>query len=183
AIIDPEGIATEFVYDERNQLVRQKRDELEVTHAYNAQGDIVETLSTVDTGRVLVEQMTYNQVGFRTSRTLKAVETEGVIVDLVETYEPDPLNRLSLMTAPGGDRHRMRYDALGRVESYEIEGVYKETYAYDDNGNRISKTIGNSIEQYLYDGHDRRTNVITTTGAQVIVALDGNGNLTHKTVR
>lgn len=183
SIIDPEGIVTDFVYDERNQIVKQKRGDLETTYAYNSQADIVETRATVDTGRTLIEQTTYNQVGFRTSRTIKNVETGDAVVDLVETFEPDELNRLSVMTAAGGDRHITKYDAFGRIKSYEIEGVYTESYGYDRNGNMISKTIGSSSEQYFYDGHDRRTNVVTTTGAQIIVQLDGNGNLTNKIVK
>jgi RHS repeat-associated protein len=186
SIQDPEGFITEFTYDERNQLVRQKRGDLETSHKYNAQGDIVETRNTVDrdgeTLRVVVEENSYNQVGFRLSHTVKNVEVATNVVDLVETFEPDAMGRLSVMTAPGGDRHITKYDSFGRIESLEIEGVYKETYEYDRNGNKISKTVGTSREQYFFDGHDRRTNVLTTTGARITVGLDGNGNLTNKVV-
>lgn len=186
SIQDPEGFVTDYVYDERNQLVRQKRGDLETTHKYNAQGDIVETRTTVDREgqnvREIVEVNSYNQVGFRLSRTIKNVEVGTNVVDLAETFEPDAVGRLSVMTAPGGDRHITKYDALGRIESLEIKGVYKETYGYDRNGNRTSKTVGVSQEHYFFDGHDRRTNVITTIGAQITVGLDGNGNLTNKVV-
>jgi RHS repeat-associated protein len=181
-VIDPEGIPTDFIYDERNQLVRQARAGLEVTHAYNAQGDEVETRTTVDSGRVVIETKDYNQLGFMTSRTIREIETDGQTVDLTTTYIPDALNRVKEMIAPAGDRHVIEYDAQGRQQSYEIVGVYKESYGYDANGNQTSKTVGSATEHYFFDGHDRMVKVQTPTGAEVRVGLDGNDNLTNKVV-
>lgn len=62
------------------------------------------------------------------------------------------------------------------------------TYAYDDVGNRVSKTVitaaGTETTSYAYDSNDRLTSetLSTTTGSTVATAYtwDANGNLTSK---
>ena len=47
------------------------------------------------------------------------------------------------------------YDARGQVASVREDGILKETYAYDANGNRILATVGSVSAAASHDGQDR----------------------------
>jgi RHS repeat-associated protein len=182
-IIDANGIPTDFFYNERNQIVRQVRDGVEVTFTYDQSGNAVETKSVVEPNKFLIEKKVYNQVGFLVSNVVSEVETDGAVRDLVTTYKPDDLNRIKEAIYPGGDRHILDYDHAGRVWRYTVEGAYQETYAYDANGNQTNRTYGTASETFIHDGHDRLKRIITAVGTTIDFNLDNNGNLLGRTVR
>lgn len=182
-VTDPNGVVTTQIYDERNQLVRETRAGLEKTFAYDSAGHVVQLTTTVETNRVLVEDRTHNQFGFLLSSTVRKIEVENTTVDLATTYKPDLENRVKEIIYPSGDRHVMTYDDFGRLIQYSVPGAYTETYGYDRNGNRISKTVAAATEYYVYDGHDRMVGRVTPLGTTVDLTLDNNGNLLGKTVR
>lgn len=182
-IIDPSGVATDFYYNERNQIVRQMRDGVEVSFTYDHAGNPVETKSAVEPNKFLIEKKEYNQVGFLVKNVLSEVETDGTTRDLVTTYQPDELNRIKEATYPGGDRHILDYDHAGRIWRYTVEGAYVETYGYDGNGNQTNRMFGTATETFLRDGHDRLKRIITAVGTTIDFDVDGNGNLLGKTVR
>jgi RHS repeat-associated protein len=176
SIIDPKTVPMDLVYDEQNRLVKVARAGVTTTHTYDASGNEIETATTLDTNLKLVERRAYNQLGFMTNHTVKDLEIEGGIVDKVTTMIPDEFSRVQELILPSGDRQRIGYDHMGNVISYEIVGSYTETYTYDLNGNRKSKTIGGATETYEYDGHDRMTKLTTVAGTVTDTVYDNNGN-------
>ncbi len=183
SIIDPKGVSMNLVYDEQNRLVRVTRAGVTTEHTYDRNGNEIETSTTVDTNLKLVERRGYNQLGFMTNHIVKDLEIDGGIADKVTTIVPDAFNRTKETILPSGDIHRIAYDHMGNVASYEIVGSYLETYTYDLNGNRISKTIGNATETYEYDGHDRLIKTITPVGTVTEVTYDNNGNILETQIR
>ncbi|HYG23695.1 MAG TPA: Ig-like domain-containing protein [Verrucomicrobiae bacterium] len=180
SVTDPRDIVTQFIYDERNQLVRATRAGQETSYAYDESGNVVEVRSTVDTGKTLIETRTYDQVGFMTGKTLKNVEVDGVPTDLVTTFEPDQMRRVKRAVFPGGEVHELQYNHVGQLTNYVIGGTYREVYRYDGNGNQTSIEIGGATETRVYDGHDRLVQIITPSGTTNVLSYDENNNLIGK---
>jgi len=70
-------------------------------------------------------------------------------------------NRRGQMTAwaetfPAQSRLRQyTYDSVGRLVSMTEGEVFTEAYSYDQNGNRLSRTLGAATEDATFDSHDR----------------------------
>lgn len=183
SMTDPRNITTSFVYDELNQLVSSTRGEQKTTYAYDSSGNTIEVRTKVDSDRTLIEQRTYDQVGFMRSKTLKNIEVNGVPTDLVTTFEPDGMRRVKRAVFPGGDVHELEYNHVGQVTNYVIGGTYREIYEYDGNGNRISTTIGGATERHVFDGHDRLIQIVSPAGSTNSLGYDGNNNIVWKQSR
>ena len=183
SVTDPRNITTSFIYDELNQLVSSTRAGQKTTYAYDSSGNTTEVRTKVDDDRTLIEQRTYDQVGFMRSKTLKNVEVNGVPADLVTTFEPDGMRRVKRAVFPGGDVHELEYNHVGQVTNYVIGGTYREIYEYDGNGNRVSTTIGGATERHVFDGHDRLVQIISPAGSSNSLAYDGNNNIVWKQSR
>jgi RHS repeat-associated protein len=169
---DPRHFDTTFVYDERNQVVSQDRYGYRIENSYDERGFVVKIKTAQDTGVTLTEVNTYDQLGFKLSRT----EVGGVLTNLVTTYEPDDSSRVKKIVMPSGETHETTYDQAGRVTQYKV-GNYVESYAYDRNGNVVTNAIGDGFEVYSYDGHDRVKTVTTPNGGTKEYDYDGNNNL------
>lgn len=76
------------------------------------------------------------------------------------------------------------YDAAGRLETVKRNGVLRATYAYDMNGNRLSRTGTAGEETGSYDGQDRMlayagaTYTYTAAGA-LMTRTDAAGTTTY----
>jgi RHS repeat-associated protein len=180
---DPRGIQTMSTYDERNQLVSELRSGVTTALSYDDRGNIVRMARTVDAGRTLIEERKYNQTGFLEQTIVRNVEVDGIVEDLVTTFESDEVNRVVRAVFPGGDVHDLTYDHLGRVARYMIGGVYTEEYSYDLNGNQRSIRIGDGMEIQEYDGHDRLIATTLPNLARIEFRMDGNGNLLGRKVK
>ena len=53
-----------------------------------------------------------------------------------------------------GDGRTLTYDPLNRLTQVDESGQPTQTYAYDDQGRRVRKTVGSAATSYLYDGPD-----------------------------
>lgn len=183
ASIDPQGVTTTFVYDERNQLVESSRAGVDTRFAYDESGNCIVVDAAMDSGRRLVEDRYYNQVGFLTRQVVRDVEVDGSPRDLEAVFEPDEAHRIRAATFNGTDRHELTYDHLGRVVRYQVPGAgYDERRTYDRNGNHRSTTIGAGTEEYVYDGHDRLIQTVTPRETRVDLTPDGNNNLRKKKI-
>jgi RHS repeat-associated protein len=69
-----------------------------------------------------------------------------------------------------------RYDLVGRLTEVTVDGVTLSTYAYDANGNRLSRTSAQGTETGTYDDQDR---LLTYAGASY--TYTANGELASKT--
>jgi RHS repeat-associated protein len=179
---DPRLIQTMHTYDERNQLVSEVRSGVTTSISYDERGNIVRLAKTVDAGRTLVEERNYSQSGFLEQTIVRNIEVNGTFQDLATSFESDEMNRVTRATFPGGDVHDLTYDHLGRLIKYTIGGVYIEEYTYDLNGNKRSVKIGEGIEMYEYDGHDRLVTTFLPNGARIELRMDGNGNVLRRTI-
>ena len=177
---DGRNLTTQFIYDERNQLVRSIRAGRETSYAYDETGNILELRTQVDGERTLIEQRTYDQLGFMRTKTLKDVEVNGVPTDILTAFEPDEMHRVKRAFFPGGEIHELQYNHVGQLTNYVIGGTYRESYTYDGNGNRLTTTIGGATETHVFDGHDRLVQIITPSGATNFIAYDGNNNIVGK---
>lgn len=108
-------------------------------------------------------------------------------------YAYDAYGRLLTMAGVGGTWRRA-FDGLGRVVSEGMDGagMPQRRFAYDDNGNLVSESVGEAAPyQYRYDGHDRligtkrpdgsRLETDLDIGARVLERriLDGDGRVLH----
>ena len=97
------------------------------------------------------------------------------------SYKYDELSRLTHATSPVSASESYTYDALGnRLTASGVSGTweYNEnnelnsygdvTFAYDQNGNTIRKTVGTNISNYIYDINDRLIEV--RDGADTVIA-------------
>jgi RHS repeat-associated protein len=180
---DANGITKANLYDERGQLIQELRGGLIVKRAFDASGRPIKTVTTVDTGRQLIEESSYNQLGFVLTNIVRSVEVGATPSDLITVFVPDDLNRVKEAFYPAGDHHIVTYDHLGRVAVYQVEGAYQETRLYDGNGNLINRSDGLSSYSFRYDGHDRLVGATLPNGSTIQEALDGNGNVLARSVR
>ncbi|HEY7677959.1 MAG TPA: RHS repeat-associated core domain-containing protein [Candidatus Methylomirabilis sp.] len=135
--------ATPYAYDPLNRLLQ---------------------VSKSATGAVL-ESYTYDPLGNRLAKTSGSAATY---------YRYDAANQLTqtcadagcttptgaftydlsgnLVTRTDGPTTTMAYDAENRLAWINVAGQVEQSYAYDDQGCRIRKTVGGTTTQYLYDG-------------------------------
>jgi RHS repeat-associated protein len=72
-------------------------------------------------------------------------------------YTYDPVGNVTERDDSDGSATTFGYDSADQLTS-ETRGTpnaYTATYTYDDNGNRLSKTLGGVTTSYAYDNHDK----------------------------
>lgn len=176
-ILDARGIPTDLVYDELDQLVSSTRAGGSVTQAYDEAGNLIRKTVDVDAGRTLVQTNGFNRLGFQTAMAFLDVEVAGGTTNLITTYEPDSQNRVKTIRYPNGERHEFTYDHAGRTAVHEVVGSHRKEFGYDLNGNLVSVRLGDAVERYRYDGHDRMIREDSANGTRTELALDGVGNV------
>lgn len=113
------------------------------------------------------------------------------------TYTRDSLGRITdLAEQIQGATHdrQFTYDSAGRLATVTVDGVLAASYAYDANGNRLSRTTPSGVAAGVYDEQDRllsygaanytygangelQTKVVGTDTTQY--TYDALGNLVH----
>src|SRR5690242_4743564 len=66
------------------------------------------------------------------------------------------------------------YDHAGQLMSESSPG-YSAAYTYDANGNRLTKTLNNVVDNYSYDNADKLTGI--TGGTNKTFGYDGDGRI------
>ena len=61
---------------------------------------------------------------------------------------------LTATTCSGNTVSDLTHDSLNRLTQVIKTGISTESYKYDDQGNRIQKTVGSAITNFLYNGPD-----------------------------
>lgn len=178
SIIDPQGIETDFEYDELGRFVRVTHAGTETVYGYDQYGNLAAKQERVETNRVVLTTYAYSDFGFLKEKRIHDLEVMGTNADLVVTYEPDDQNRIKTATLPSGEKHLFQYDDLGCVTSFESVGSFRQTFDYDRNGNMVAIHMGAATESYVYDGHDRMIEEVLGNGTQRIVVFDNNDNQT-----
>lgn len=174
--VDTRGVVTQFEHDARNQLVSVTTGASVTRHSYDENGYTIRSSQTVDDGREVVEEHTYNQFGFLTEQRIRSIEVNGEVTDLVTLFEPDELNRVKTVIQPTGIRHEMTYDHAGRLVLMQVpDAGYEERFTYDLNGNLKTTQVGATIEEFFYDGHDRRVATRDARGSLRSLTLNASG--------
>lgn len=156
-----------FGYDNDNMLT--SAGSLSVTHDPQRAGLVTGTTQ----GSVTTSQG-YNTFGELTSFDAKYLDTQYFHTQ----YVRDRLGRITQKTETidGVTTTEIYgYDQAGRLETVNRNGILT-TYAYDSNGNRLSKTTGTEVESGAYDDQDR---LLSYTGCNY--TYTDNGELKTKT--
>jgi len=131
---------------------------------------------------------TYDLVG----NALSYTDSQGSFI-----YEYDDANRLTKVVYPNGESETYVYDAAGnRFEKRSsTQGVVKysyneanqllsssdgTSYAYDKNGNLISKTIGDLTTRYTWNDENRLVRIDYADGTYNTYTYDGLGRRISK---
>ncbi|WP_169247104.1 RHS repeat-associated core domain-containing protein [Candidatus Competibacter phosphatis] len=121
------------------------------------------------------DSLSYN--GFGEVASYSATANGGALFST--QYTRDALGRITQKqeTVQGStDTYAYGYDTAGRLVQVTKNGAVLSSYAYDANGNRLSKTAGGSTVNGTYDAQDRLTQYGGTT-----YAYTANGELASKT--
>ncbi len=112
------------------------------------------------------ESYTYDALGNRLTRTLggttdfylydaanqlEAIRAASVTGTVLSSFGYDPNGNLETKTTTQGTLS-LTYDAWDQLTQASKTWAHPETYAYDDLGRRITKTVNGVEQQYLYDG-------------------------------
>jgi RHS repeat-associated protein len=139
------GATIAFEYDADGLLTRAG----DLTLTYSPQNRLL-------TGTVLgncTESRSYDTFGFP---TVQDVACGGVPYSVAATS--DDLGRVVTRTEDAGGQVEVfsyAYDAAGRLASVHRNGLPDAAYAYDDNGNRTSRTTAAGTVTATYDAQDR----------------------------
>jgi RHS repeat-associated protein len=98
---------------------------------------------------------------------------------LSDQYTRDDLGRLTEVqeTLNGASTSvTYDYDAAGRLQTVKRDGTTTASYAYDENGNRQSRSTAGGVENFIYDAQDR-----LLTGSSRSYTYNANGGLATKT--
>jgi RHS repeat-associated protein len=181
-ITDPEGVATVYVYDERDNLVSETRAGRTETHSYDHDGRRIRTAETVEPGKEMVRRWEYTRTDLLDRLVHESVEVGDVRENLETKFDWTPLGRLTKATYPDGAFIEFHdYDHLGRPRRI-TQGTFAEEYAYDAHGNVVSVTRGDAVQWLFYDGHDRLTNTLSPEMETESFSYHGGDQLRSRTV-
>jgi RHS repeat-associated protein len=181
----PNGVTTEYSYDQNNRLIKQvnkvRRGIIsQYEYTLDAAGNRVQVKEKYD--YAFSKEMREQGVGEvyagvnDISRQKDKNSKDGI--SLVTTYAYDPLNRLTSVKYPLGNTVTYSYDPMGNrmsmvsklgkissTTSYtydagdQLLSAGKTSFAYDNNGNMIQKTEQGKTTTYAYDGSNRLSTV------------------------
>jgi RHS repeat-associated protein len=141
-----------FAYDPRNLLLSQIRSNgVTSNYVYDALGQVLPLNHVKGTTVLNAQTYTYDEVG---SRNSYATNIAQPLTTEATTAEYDEENRL------------LRRGAV--------------TYAYDDNGNRVSQTGPEGTTIYMWDARNRLQSMTTPTGQTTTFHYDFGRNLLAK---
>ncbi|MCQ2597110.1 MAG: DUF6531 domain-containing protein [Treponema sp.] len=184
------GLSVSFTYDNRlREIKRLYGNGVSIEKTYDRIGRLTSICQKDSLGNIqMAEAYGYNEQG--------QIETSMNFEGKVTVYEYDRLNRLIKVYYPeendsvseGLENYFLTKDQIERlcdaVKTYQPflnlypMGVYSaETYTYDNNGNRLSKTFKGVRTDYIYDAENRLTEICINGNSVVKYQHDKNGNL------
>lgn len=191
-VIDARGQATDYQYNELNQVVLETRPEVRVVHADGSEAQERPTLAWhYDAlGRLVGER---NANGHVRTTTYDAIgqaigSRDGTNADSRNAY--DVFGQLVLTQNGVGYVTFRDYDRGGRITahgdfSYGGAGRlrhYREQYALNENGDRLSVTnAAGKVTTYDYDSRNKLLKSRTAAGVTVSYGYDRQGNKIRET--
>lgn len=209
-----ESLVTEYTYDALSRLSSVTEPDGSVTsYSFDANGNIsAKSITHLETfvftsGDISVSGITSHTVTYAYDANNRLLtETETVEGDAeftgTKAYTYDDAGNLIGKTT-GGDygakAESYVYDALGRMTEYKVGGETVATYGYNGNGERVSKTVGESLSKFylengnvINEGNGTAINVTNYFGAtgifkrtsgdsESILYKNGHGDVVRKT--
>jgi RHS repeat-associated protein len=167
----PNGVIAKFTYDNTDQLTS-------LSDALAGNSFLNLTYSRDNLGQITAESS--KTFGYDTIDRLTSAQIAGNQT----TFSYDTADRLTQVQVAGGSTSTYAYDAADQLQTLTTTApggaqIQKYTYAYDQNGNRISRTdqSSNSLS-YVYD----QANRLTSLGSAAQYSYDGFGLRTQKNV-
>ncbi len=160
----------DYTYDALGNRVTNTEAMAGTTTPYAYGYDALNRLTEVRNAstNALIEGDSYSLLGNRLTKT-DGVTTEAYVYDaahqLTEIHQGsatgpllaslgyDPNGNLITKVA-GATTTALTYDVFNRLVQVAKTGQATQTYAYDGQGRRIAKSVGNSVTGYLYNGPD-----------------------------
>ncbi len=157
---DSDGNRTDYLYDSIGQLSGIWAANYDyVSFAYDAGGRLIEKMFSSGAD----SRTTYNPDNSLASLTNK----HGLTTLSSHVYSYDALGNRSTQTETVGatlTNYTYGYDALNRLTATSQTGQPSQSYSYDDQGRRISKTVGTTTTNFLYNDADILAEYGTTWG-------------------
>jgi RHS repeat-associated protein len=209
SMVDPENGVTSYQYNSMNQLISLTNPQGEAVsftydflnrrtgvilpnggqagYSYDAASRLLSLVHQI--AGVNIESFSYShdKVGNRTSMTdLSGTHTYGYdqLYRLISAAHPQPTNPAELYTFdPLGNRlssaqhPNWSYDANNRLLSFN-----GASFAYDNNGNMISRTDQTGTTTYQYDAENRLVGINKPDGAVIAYRYDPFGRRIEKNV-
>jgi RHS repeat-associated protein len=181
------GKGISYSYDSLNRIVRKDYSGGSYsTCAFDNAGRLTQIRHLKGNGSSLYSQSnTFDSVGNIISKT----------TDIgITNYTYDKLYQLTSATHPTQSQETFTYDAIGnRLTSADysnwsynnrnqLTGYNGVTFAYDENGNTISKTDASGITAYTYDFENRITRIDFPGGGYATYKYDVKGRRIEKDV-
>lgn len=174
SVTTPDGVTTDFEYDELGRLVRQSSEggalALEFTHPQ------------------LGEHQTRNALGQTTTQFVDArgqlVGWKGPLNDRTR-MQYDARGNLTEMIGPDGARFTLSYDAQARITSNTDPLGQTELYAYAGVSSLptlVRNAEGNTV-QYVRDARNAPLEILYPDGSREQFTYDSAGRLTRETSR
>ncbi len=165
---------TEYEYEKRGRIVKEKKTILGVTYTTSYSYDKAGTLKsiTLPSGRQVT--YTYDKVNRPAGVTTKLKNTTV----LASSMAYDPASNLASITLGNGLTPSYTYNAARRISTIAVPGVMSLSYGYDPIGNitNITDAVDPAKSKtYAYDSLDRLASAMGPWGT-LAWTYDANGN-------
>jgi len=164
----PNGVRSEYLYDDGGQLVGLKHTKgttVLASYAYGYDGNGLRTLRAEADGR----QEVY---GYDALHRLTRVEAVG---SSVTTYGLDFVGNRKTETKTGVATRSANYNPFNQQTQRSGGGEATVTSAWDDNGNLLTETQGPQVTRYVWDEDNRLRQVTSVASGVTDYAYDANG--------
>ena len=165
------GYEVHYEYDDWNRLtsITDGQNVTMATFQYDRNGKLVKRQA----GRASTEY-SYQENSLQLKGVTTSLDDGSVLSNFAYQYDSKGY-RSSMVTNDGSWSYK--YDALGQLLQWESPLGYGETFSYDANRNRVTKTTkGRATDSYAHNG----LNQMLKFGSDQTFRYDDNGNLVEK---
>jgi YD repeat-containing protein len=158
-------------YDGLNNLTRTVQNAVRTTtYTYGAGG----RLASMTDASGFSTSYYYDAAGRLTGEAYSRLRSDGTPIGEAKSYAYDALGRsiaqrsfvnMTTYWALTGDTTQTRYNAYGDLTAKGLNGLWQETFDYDNAGRVWRSTAGDGVAKiYLYDANGNQSLAITSSG-------------------